>query len=424
MSGHSGPGAYDSRKRAFDVVDDFFSNAKRRQVDPASYAQVGRSLLPLHGALSLHAAGGGPLGAADYLGGPSAAAAAAALHHHHQQQQQQHQHQQQHSHHHPSAGPAGPLSQQYYLPPMPNARTKSDLIQLDHILEQMQTTVYENSSNATNGIHVHGQNTFGFRSSPSPPGANRAAAAAAVAAAAAAANGMSVMPDGYSVSGPTHMASPETVISSHGTPAVTPPSSNLSYTSGQSPTPSSSDLSPQSRPGALYPSLPAVSQVFPGHSTTPVLGANYDNNERRRYSGGMLQRARNPQPRLAPIEDVVSAPLKAAPAPASPAAPTAAESAPSPAAIGSPSASSDTSSNDSSREREEQYDQWLENMRVIEYLREYIQDRLKRNDFDESASNSDAEQKRRESSPNAMDIDREEPAADKPLYPVLRVSEN
>jgi len=186
----------------------------------------------------------------------------------------------------------------------------------------------------------------------------------------------------------------------------------------------------------MYPSLPAVSAVFPGHSTTPVLGPNYEDNERRRYSGGMLQRARNP-PRLAPIEDVVAPTLpKAAPAaPASP--PTAAPAAESEAngaatptaassAVSSPSASSEAS--ESVREREEQYDQWLENMRVIEYLREYIQNRLEREDFDEeSAVAADKEQRRREASTEAMDVDGGDvarPAMEKPLYPTLRVSEN
>ncbi|KAH7205153.1 uncharacterized protein BKA55DRAFT_600372 [Fusarium redolens] len=41
------------RKRTYDVVDDFFRNAKRRQIDPSSYSQMGRSLMPLHGSKDL-----------------------------------------------------------------------------------------------------------------------------------------------------------------------------------------------------------------------------------------------------------------------------------------------------------------------------------------------------------------------------------
>ncbi|CRK37572.1 hypothetical protein BN1708_016586, partial [Verticillium longisporum] len=108
-----------------------------------------------------------------------------------------------------------------------------------------------------------------------------------------------VAQDGYAAASAAHMASPLTAISSTGTPAVTPPSSNMSYTSGQSPSPSSSGMSPQSRhsttSSVMYPNLPAVSSVFPGQSTTSTLGTNFDNNERRNYGGGMLQRA-NPAP--------------------------------------------------------------------------------------------------------------------------------
>ncbi|CRK29599.1 hypothetical protein BN1723_000531, partial [Verticillium longisporum] len=80
---------------------------------------------------------------------------------------------------------------------------------------------------------------------------------------------------------------------------------------------------------------------------------------------------------------------------------------------------------DGAREREEKYDQWLENMRTIEALREYIRDRIARKDFDEKSEG-------RESSPDAMDVDSRRttpaptsavsPAPAAPLYPVLRMS--
>jgi hypothetical protein len=395
--GHHAAG-FDNRKRAFDMVDEFFGSAKRRQVDPASYGQVGRSLLPLHGALSLHA-DSGPMTATEYMGhaGPSVV-------------------------HHGGPGPAsagaggtaGPLTQQYYLPPMPNARTKNDLIQIDQILEQMQTTVYENSNNATSGIHIHGQSSIEFRNSPSPPGVGRAGAAAV-----ATSSGIPVSGDGYGAVSAAHMASPLTAISSTGTPAVTPPSSTMSYTSGHSPSPSSSGMSPQSRHSStttsvMYPSLPAVSTVFPGHSTSSTLGPSFDNNERRRYSGGMLQRS---NPARAHPMDLLHPEAAGAPAPAK-----AAETATSP--VGSPASSSESDVSEATREREEQYDRWLENMRTIEALREYVRDRLERKDFveDEDAG------RRRESDFDAMDIDVEpakKPAdAAAPLYPVLRLPVN
>lgn len=373
--GHHAAGGFDTRKRAYDMVDDFFGSAKRRQVDPSSYASVGRSLLPLHGALALQT--GSPMPAAEYMAQPQHAAVAAG------------------GHGAPS-GP-GPMAQQYYLPPMPNARTKNDLVQLDQILEQMQSTVYENANQATHGIHVHGQNTYDFRHSPSPPGAAHRGST----------GGMPVSQDGYAAVSAAHMASPLTAISSTGTPAVTPPSSSMSYTSGQSPSPSSSGMSPQSRhsttSSVLYPNLPAVSSVFPGQSTSSTLGTNFDNNERRNYGGGMLQRA-NPTPLRRVSDTPTSAPVKSEPTPAS--------------SVGSPSSESDVS--DATREREEKYDQWLENMRTIEALREYIRDRISRQDFSGDAEARAYEERYR--SPDAMDVDskRSTPQPAAPLYPILR----
>ncbi|ROT35704.1 hypothetical protein SODALDRAFT_247565, partial [Sodiomyces alkalinus F11] len=413
---HHAAAGFDSRKRAYDMVDDFFATAKRRQVDPASYASVGRSLLPLHGALALQTPAHMP--SAEYMAHHQHAVHAAA-------------HAVAHDGSHHGGGPAGPgpLAQQYYLPPMPNARTKNDLIQIDQILEQMQSTVYENANQATSGVHIHGQNTFEFRHSPSPPMANGHRGSSGA---------MSMAPENYQAAvSAAHMASPLTAISSNGTPAVTPPSSNLSYTSGQSPSPSSSGMSPQSRhsttaaanSSVMYPNLPAVSSVFPGQSTTSTLGTNFDSNERRNYGGGMLQRA-NPAPR--PAEAPTSAP-----GPVKPEPPRAASS------ISSPSSESETS--ESAREREEKYDQWLENMRTIEALREYIRDRIARSDFIDDthrahhashgshgpahgtlpshSAHASQERDNRHRSPEAMEVDskRPGPSPAAPLYPVLRM---
>lgn len=375
------PGGYD-RKRAYEMVDDFFAHAKRRQIDPSSYADIGRSLLPLHGSLSIP---NGPMGpTAQYM--PQPAGPAAILH------------APQPSH--------NPLSQQYYLP-MPNARTQKDLIHIDNLLGQMQDTIYDNANHATAGVHVHhGDHSFnGYRGTPSPPTAHRSP------------GGLPVSADSYhSVAS---MASPLTALSSTGTPAVTPPSSSMSYTSGHSPSPSSSGMSPMSRHSSttsasvMYPnlptSLPAVNQGF-GQSTTTTLGPSYEGNERRRYSGGMLQRARaGPLP--PPFEDKSGA-----------STPKASDSA---LSASSPSSESDVS--DATRERDEQYDRWLENMRVIETLRDYVRGRLERKEF-----NMEGEAPRRSSrDSDAMDVDVKSPKASarelntpregSSLYPILRM---
>ncbi|KAM3427257.1 hypothetical protein MY4824_009552 [Beauveria thailandica] len=342
-------GAYD-RKRTYDMVDDFFGSAKRRHIDPSSYTDIGRSLLPLHGSLSVPQ---GAMAAADHYM-PQSAHVSGGM----------------------SAGVPpishNPLAQQYYLP-MPSARTHKDLVHIDNLLGQMQDTIYENAQHATAGVHIHNGSDHGyggFRNTPSPNVVHRASP--------------SHMADGYAVSA-ANMASPLTAISSTGTPAVTPPSSSMSYTSGHSPSPSASGmsaagLSPQSRhsPAAvMYPSLPtslpAASHGY-GQSATATLGPSFDMSERRRYSGGLLQRARGPLPsRPAEPSSGATTPKSAADSPASPA-----------------SESSDTS--DATREREEQYDRWLENMRVIEGLREYVRGRLERREYvsDEAERNGDA----------------------------------
>ncbi|KAG6038523.1 hypothetical protein E4U41_004116 [Claviceps citrina] len=347
------------RKRAFDMVDDFFSSAKRRQIDPSSYAQIGRSLLPFHGTLSMPS---GPMAATE------------------QQYMAQHASSMVHN------GPAlaqNPLAQQYYLP-MPNARTQKDLVQLDNVLGQMQDTIYENAAHVTAGVHIHhNDNGFGgVRHSQSPTVLQRASP-----------NGMSMPSYGYQSVSSASVHSPLTAMSSTGTPAVTPPSSSMSYTSGNSPSPSaSSGLSPQSRhsttaSSVMYPnlpaSLPAVNQGF-GQSTTATLGPSFDPSERRRYSGGILQKARTIPPIL-PVEEASGRSTSKQPGDSA-------------ASIGSPSSESDTS--EATKEREEQYDRWLENMRVIEKLREYVRGRLQRNDFAQ-----DDEDEAPPADGDAMDVD-------------------
>lgn len=145
------------------------------------------------------------------------------------------------------------------------------------------------------------------------------------------------------------------------------------------------------------------------------MGPSFDNSgDRRRYSGGMLQRARGAPPRST---DDHSGKLT----------PKASESA---LSAGSPSSESDSS--EATREREEQYDRWLENMRVIESLREYVRGRLEREQYvRDEEENHDARYHREQSrESSAMDVDakspRSPPVASPPserssLYPILRM---
>ncbi|KAF7551609.1 hypothetical protein G7046_g7669 [Stylonectria norvegica] len=365
---NAAPAGYD-RKRTFDMVDDFFGSAKRRQIDPASYTQIGRSLMPLHGSLAIP---NGPMAATEqYMAQPAGPAIV---------------------HGGPSPG-QNPLAQQYYLP-MPSARTQKDLIHIDNLLGQMQDTIYDNASHATAGVQVHhhghnGENHFnGYRHTPSPPTAHRGSP-----------GGMSLSADHYQPMSAASMASPLTAISSTGTPAVTPPSSSIPATAPRPPL-----CIPPYPPAYQRSTKPSGSQPQPRWD--PTTTATSAVATRAVCCRGLAQ-----DPFPPPFEDHSSGATT----------PKASDSA---LSAGSPSSESDTS--DATREREEQYDRWLENMRVIESLREYVRGRLDRKEFVH-----DGERPRPEKDADAMDIDTKSPRPSvkelsspkepSSLYPVLRM---
>jgi hypothetical protein len=379
--------AYDNRKRGYDALNDFFGDAKRRQIDPSSYAQVGQRLMQLQG---LPINGGG---LSDYVSaGPAMMSVESG-----------------HGGHH---GGHGPMPQhQYALPPMPNLRTKNDLMNIDQFLEQMQHTVYESSNAAAAaGIQQPGAHytPLNFRQSHSPPQS--------------AIHGLSHMSSHVSsahVTAPM-MATHSTQSNASGTPALSPPSSAVSYTSGHSPASYTSGHSPASSHGmspvsrhssaaaAAYPSLPAVSLGYSPHSTTAptsTLGTNFDTDARRRYSGGMLQRSANSR-------DMDGSDGSRTP---SPIIKKTELSAIDPALGGVRSPSSRSDSGDSARDRAEEA--WIENIRVIEALRKLISDRLERkqyvdedNDVDMSGTEREEEKKAEKSSES--------------LYPTLRADDD
>lgn len=345
---HNAALGYDYRRRGYDALNEFFGDAKRRQIDPTSYAQVGQRLIALQG-LPLH---GGSIG--DYIpAGPQMVSV-------------------------DGHGGHGITPHHYALPPMPNLRTKNDLMNIDQFLEQMQSTVYESSNAAAAaGIHQPGAHyahqALGFRTSHSPP--QTAIHGLTPLSAHQTAHQNSVMGN----------SSAQSVTST--TPALTPPSSSVSYTSGHSPT-SSHGMSPTSRHSSTagYPSLPAVSVGYSPHSTTApasTLGTNFDSDPRRRYSGGMLQRART--------EGMETSDTSATPSPKI--------SNPQiiktqhgsglidPALSGVSSPGERSEGGDSARDRAEEA--WIENIRVIEALRLVIQERLKSGKYEDDVADTD-----------------------------------
>ncbi|EGC43741.1 pH-response transcription factor pacC/RIM101 [Histoplasma capsulatum var. duboisii H88] len=377
--------SYESKKRGYDALNEFFGDLKRRQFDPSSYAAVGQRLLNLHG-LPLPLVNGGavpeyqPMPAIVNVGG------------------------------HGGGYQPGPMpAQSYHLPPMGNLRTKADLMNIDQFLEQMQSTVYENDDHvaaagvAQPGAHyIHGG--MSYRNTGSSPSTTHIPSSHASATTTA-----------------PMMVSSTTTRSPHTTPALTPPSSAQSYTSGRSPISVSSthhSVPPSHHPqssAAMYPTLPATTAQenpttpYPSISSAAppsTLSSVFENDDRRRYTGGMLQRS---QPHSAP-ESSQMYPLPSSNAettklstnvidPAlrpttrtgisvdterdsekrsSSTTPDAEEA--SRAVAAAITAANATGSNETHGDSVEQ---WVANVRLLEKLRLYIYERLSRGDYEE-----------------------------------------
>lgn len=179
-----------------------------------------------------------------------------------------------------------------YDTPFPEVRTKSDLMNVDQFLEQLQNTVYDNSEQVAAGYQpaaaagMQSAAAFGFprRSSGSPPG----------------------FKGPQSAETPRPYSSNSFALSSNleDTPALTA----SSFGASQSPQSTNRNLSPNTRNtgASLYPMLPSFNTLDPssnafgvGPTSAPSsgLGPQYDEfDARRRYSGGQLQRARQSPP--------------------------------------------------------------------------------------------------------------------------------
>ncbi|CAG8177274.1 unnamed protein product [Penicillium salamii] len=260
--GQDGNHAYD-RKRGYDALNEFFGDLKRRQFDPNSYAAVGQRLLGLQ-ALQLPILNG-PV--PEYQQIPASVAVGGGG----------------------GYSPGGSQPPGYHLPPMSNVRSKNDLLNIDQFLEQMQNTIYESDENvaaagvAQPGAHyVHGG--MNYRATHSPP---------------------TQLPPSHVTATPSAPMMPAQAHSpSVGTPALTPPSSAQSYTSQRSPISMhhAQRVSPPHESGAgMYPRLPSatvadsMSAGYPtasGAAPPSTLSGAYDHDDRRRYTGGTLQRAR------------------------------------------------------------------------------------------------------------------------------------
>jgi len=352
---------YELRKRAaFDALNEFFGDAKRRSIDPATYYDVGQRLSSLQ-TLQLPMPGGfSSGGSGEFQSGVTSVASA-----------------------------QGPLLQPQYSLPLSNLRTKNDLLQIDQFLDQLQQTVYENSNQAAAaGVAQPGAHyvptSVSYRSSNSPP----------------------------------HMSATSNPSSSHATamapitstaaetPALTPASSVLSYQSAHSPSSvHSAHTIERSSVHSMYPTLPSVSamsesNVYTTTSSAPPSGlaTAFDGDGRRRHSGGYLQK---PASNGSEDSDETPSPITSRP--------NSNVDAPSPAfknvdpALRSPGAQSEDSDAYKSNEA------WIENVRIIEALRQFIKEKIESGDYDQEDNESRGD-------PMEMDQDKEAQS----LYPVLR----
>lgn len=378
-SGGDNHPAYDSRKRIFDSVNAFFGDTKRRQFDPTSYAAIGQRLSGLQGLQLPISTGPG----AEYPGMHGGIAVG------------------------PEAGYGPALATPaYHLPPMTNARTKTDLLDLDRMLETIHTTVYESDDHvAAAGIAQPGATYIPRmshggtmqQSQPLNPSSGHATATTS------------------SMSQSSGMAA---AISPGSTPALTPPSSAVSYVSSHSPSSYTQRVSPpHDQEMAMYPRLPTTSahDLASGYpavtSAAPpsTLSNNFGYGDRRRWTGGFLERSRPSEaaaksPGDESMEDGERTPTgKGSPGRQGregsdhfhsslidPALQQQERSSSSPS---SPDAEAAKRAAQAAKEAATEVarrgeEQWLENVRILEQLRAYIRDRLSRGEFEEEEEES------------------------------------
>ncbi len=257
--------AYETRRgAALAAINDFMNDAKRRMMDPLAYPEMTNRLA----ALQPYVQAVQPTPAAEYHHGPVMAAA-----------------------------PHAPAPIHHYALPLPSVKTKSEVSAIDQFLEQLSSSIYENSNQAAAaGVAQPGDHylhpNVNYRYSHSPPQLHQQA------------HSHGLPPHANAV-----VSAPPSASSSIETPALTPASTVLSYASGHSPSSvhSGQALSPVSRPGmaSMYPALPAVTGIseagnsYGATSGAPAsaLATSFKSDHPRRYSGGILQQAARPMQR-------------------------------------------------------------------------------------------------------------------------------
>lgn len=383
----------DTRRRAIEALNDFLGDIKRRAIDPNAYYDVGHRLQGNALPLPVQSGAGYNTGYnnSGYTGGNFSAASLLESFNHGGSMGG-------------GGGNQGGVATQGYSLPLPNARTKNDLQDIDRFLEQLQATVYETSKGYESGSQaaaagiqqpgLHSQFTGDFglghnnrynSSSNSPPNFSN-----------------HLNNGGMGNVGMTSGSSMQTVTSSASaldTPALTP-SSVSSYTSaGHSPMSNHRASFGSVSGNNMYPSLPAVTGMsdigsnYPTTTSAPASGlsSGFDL-EGRRYSGGRLQRQapdHKPDTEMTDADDDGSRTPKQSDAqrPKSKG-----NSSIDPALRGdeggSDSASTPAATSEVDDKRQEE---WVENIRLIEALRKWVGERLKVGDYENQEGDAKAQ---------------------------------
>ena len=364
-------GLTESRKRNHDALDAFFGDAKRRQLDPTNYMDLGAQFGGLQGLPTVGVAGGYQNGFGGGYGGDMNGSATG----------------------YPAVQNMPHLQAPFGMP-FPQLKSKNDLMSIDHFLEQLQNTVYEHSPQAERKDAIHGNASVAdgyytgidpqLPGSPQQPDNNNNNAKSSVSGTSA--NDTSSFGD---------------------TPALTP-GSQVSTHSPSSAHSTQQRLSSSFRPngnGGLYPQLPSAnmneadSDSFVPSTSAPHSGlanGSEDQEGRRRYSGGILQRAR-------PQTDSPGSQGSDGTAAASPALRNSSggdgdallANGVKNVELGNASSTNTAGAKvaNMSRVRVETNGSppgtpldgpWVENMRVIEHLRAYVRERLDTGDFDDA----------------------------------------
>ncbi|KIW73951.1 hypothetical protein PV04_02026 [Phialophora macrospora] len=373
---------FEARKRGFDALDHFFGQVRRREVDPVNFHNVSRRLFELQGLQLpqiIPAAVPTPAYQPVAVGG--------------------------------AYGQEDPI-QAYSLPPMGNAKTREDLTSIDQILEQMQATIYEQDAHLTAGVAPTGAGYVTYaRSSNSPPSTSHHGSAATHA------NAASLLQHGHqdSIASNTDAS----------TPGLTPPSSAQSYTSGQSPLPG--HAAPTS--SAMYPTLPAsASDMAYAAASAATLSGLYDE-DRRRWEGGRLQRA---APGKGRDEMDMASDGSVTPPASGISKESKGKKRDSPvSSVIDPALDTTVGTPRESKDSPDQTEMWVQNMRLIEWMREFIKKKLESGDYD-GASPVPAKEgvkkdvdEQDDTEMGGTDDHKEKSTDAEQLYPVLRhVEEN